>query len=1459
MIDKYVGLTLNNRYELLEHIGSGGMGMVMKAHDPELDRTVAIKLVLPEDLSGTSFSFSNKRQTLIDALLEEARIVARLDHPNILTVFDAQKAEVDGQILPYIVMQYASGGTLAQLLHTQDKLSPEEAAPLLRQICDALDYAHQKDVIHLDLKPANILFDERDNPLVADFGLARLMIDKSSTDAMGGTPQYISPEQLNFAGNKASRKSDVYTLGLIIYELLTGERATRQMTPDNFLGIQFDQYIPDNIREIILSATQLDPDQRPATPGELYASFQQALDDPDATKPPFERPIRSFVGKPPPAMPISTDNSPALEQHTTLIPSIRGRGLPLLALLAIVIIVMMVGLLSMGNEGPLVVLFGPSMTPTPSITPTIDFTGTADQNTIFTLTQIWRQQNQVQVAFANTNTAHTATANAIASYTHTPTPTSTTTFTPTPTATMTPSVTPSATPTPNRTATAEQNAILTLTQIVTDQHRTEIAMVFDRATVRAADTATAIKIASFTYTPTPTPTFTRTPTPTATLTSTFTPSNTATASATPTSSPTQTPSLTPTATPTATFDLVGTANHNMELTLTQISRQQTQTAIEDEFKRATQIVEATQTAVVEASYTHTPTPTPSPSPLPSPSLIAVAALPPAPSCEGPEFRETRVSLDGWAMVTPGESLNIRTAPGLDATRIRELAPGTRFTVLNGPECVDGYPWFYVEGSGFTGWLAESGTDNYYIEPLNVAEYVLFSSRRQDTNSDGAVNMNDAPSIYLLRANIARDRIGLDSTALIQITGHETNDIDPRLSPDGTQLAFTRYTMDDSAVYIMDLDSPTHEATYVAGGGEPDWSPDGRWLTFYCYNAICIREVYGERYEQLTDNEIADRQPSWSANGQYIYYLSRTNDTNRDGAVTGCDSAQIFQVPVIGGQPQAITSPDINIGHFNKGPDGKLVIQVVTEETPASNGQCQWDDESAFYLLDPITGEMEVILDWHRFSRDPSYGASGNQIVYITATHDISGDGSVTAIDSRVLAILDVNSGETRLIGDNNYRVYDPTLVTLPPELVGQLLPLPPSTITHHPTVAPAATGGTVPTVSDLVVDAVFQPFEHGFMLWRKDMPNIYVFTNDGSGKLAQDTWNESEEFHIADPPPGMIHPVRGFGKLWSQDSAIRDQLGWATEDEYAFALHVTTGPSLSAQGWETAFVLPDKREIGLRTTGGSRLQWQMLSNIFPRIVFQSERSGNTEIYSLEINGANPTNLTNSPTGDGSPDWSPDRHRIAFDSDRSGNWEIYVMNADGSGVTNLTNTEADEVLADWSPNGTQIAFNSDRDDNWEVYVMDANGGNVTRLTNDAAQDWNPVWSPDGSQIAFHSSRSGNDEIYVMSSATGSNVTKLTNHEASDHNATWSPDGSRIAFQTNRDGNWEIYVMNADGSDIANLTNSPAYEVDVDWGPNNDWLTFVTDRDGMIEVYRMNTDGSFPVRLTTQQTEDRKPDY
>ncbi|MBP8059431.1 MAG: serine/threonine protein kinase, partial [Chloroflexi bacterium] len=207
------------KYIVESELGHGGMAVVYLARDPNLGRLVAIKVILP-DKSTDAREYLNRFQN-------EAKVVATLNHPAIVPIHDYDLHE--GQ--PYLVMQYMSGGSLADRLQ-QGPLSLTEAAQILERIAPALDKVHQKNYIHRDLKPSNILFDDEGRPYLADFGLVKSVSEGSTAmtkDGLAmGTQAYMSPEQA--MGQELDGRSDIYTLGVILFEMLTGQRPY-QATP----------------------------------------------------------------------------------------------------------------------------------------------------------------------------------------------------------------------------------------------------------------------------------------------------------------------------------------------------------------------------------------------------------------------------------------------------------------------------------------------------------------------------------------------------------------------------------------------------------------------------------------------------------------------------------------------------------------------------------------------------------------------------------------------------------------------------------------------------------------------------------------------------------------------------------------------------------------------------------------------------------------------------------------------------------------------------------------------------------------------------------------------------------------------------------------------------------------------------------------------------------------------------
>ena len=259
-----------------------------------------------------------------------------------------------------------------------------------------------------------------------------------------------------------------------------------------------------------------------------------------------------------------------------------------------------------------------------------------------------------------------------------------------------------------------------------------------------------------------------------------------------------------------------------------------------------------------------------------------------------------------------------------------------------------------------------------------------------------------------------------------------------------------------------------------------------------------------------------------------------------------------------------------------------------------------------------------------------------------------------------------------------------------------------------------------------------------------------------------------------------------------------------------------------------------------------------------RIVFTSNRDGDRDIYSMDVNGNNFLQLTDHPAYDMYPACSPDGRRIAFISERGLTSDLYVMDSDGNNVIRLTQDNFFEARASWSPDGMRLAFSNFRWDvgNSEIYVMDADGYNLVNLTKHKWHDVTPSWSLDGSKIAFCSYRTGGlndpEHIFVMN-ADGTGRRNLTGdtHLKTNQFPTCSPDGRKIAFQSQRlfrDGTrYDIFVITADGKELEQLTDdgaswSPAYS------PDGTKIAFASSRDGDAHVYLMDTNGRNAVKLT-----------
>ena len=262
------------RFHILKTLGKGAQGTVYLAKDPHLQRRVAIKTLL--------LGSASNRDKEIKVLLDEARIVSQMQHPNIATLYDA--GEEKGE--PYLVFEYVEGMTLAQLIKLKGAMSSVKAVDLTMQILEGISYAHQKHVVHRDLKPANIMIDANEVPRIMDFGIARnLSVDKADEGGFEGTPLYMAPEYISIGATSPS--SDIFSVGVMLYEMLIGRNPIQGSSLNEVLDKIVNQSIKppshansevdERLDSIVLKALAKDPKDRYANAESMFKALENYL------------------------------------------------------------------------------------------------------------------------------------------------------------------------------------------------------------------------------------------------------------------------------------------------------------------------------------------------------------------------------------------------------------------------------------------------------------------------------------------------------------------------------------------------------------------------------------------------------------------------------------------------------------------------------------------------------------------------------------------------------------------------------------------------------------------------------------------------------------------------------------------------------------------------------------------------------------------------------------------------------------------------------------------------------------------------------------------------------------------------------------------------------------------------------------------------------------------------------
>jgi len=285
--DPYLDQEVAGQFRIVEKIGKGGMGAVYKAEQPDMNRYVAIKILHSRYLS---------RSDLVSRFRREARAMSQLSHPNTARVFLYGQLD-DGAC--YFVMEHLVGQNLAQLVRAEGAMEPKRAMRIMIQVCSALEEAHQAGIVHRDLKPENVFITTqggiRDFPKVLDFGLAKVTERQMRPGSMVltqqgmvfGTPEFMSPEQAH--GKTLDARSDIYSLGIILYELLTGKLPFDAKQPIEYIQLHVnatpiplserraDTTFPPGLEEVLMAALAKKPEERYASAAEFAAALDSVL------------------------------------------------------------------------------------------------------------------------------------------------------------------------------------------------------------------------------------------------------------------------------------------------------------------------------------------------------------------------------------------------------------------------------------------------------------------------------------------------------------------------------------------------------------------------------------------------------------------------------------------------------------------------------------------------------------------------------------------------------------------------------------------------------------------------------------------------------------------------------------------------------------------------------------------------------------------------------------------------------------------------------------------------------------------------------------------------------------------------------------------------------------------------------------------------------------------------------
>lgn len=527
--------------------------------------------------------------------------------------------------------------------------------------------------------------------------------------------------------------------------------------------------------------------------------------------------------------------------------------------------------------------------------------------------------------------------------------------------------------------------------------------------------------------------------------------------------------------------------------------------------------------------------------------------------------------------------------------------------------------------------------------------------------------------------------------------------------------------------------------------------------------------------RLTDAPLDDASPTFTRDGQ-VRFGRFIDKKTLAWYIMNSDGTGVREETAIPGLTSGVWSPDGTKVFYNKGPGDPNVYSANTDGSneriiPFHPGNGSWSPDSKQFLYQSKgrdtsvsnnsdifvftleTGTIVPVVESPFFDADPTFSPDGNSIVYVS---DMDGNFEIY---SRVIA-----TGETKRLtnnpGHDSFPTYSPdgTQIIFSSDVEKE----------NTDVYLMNADGSNVRKITDAPG-------------WDACPPNSW--SADGTQVLLLSDRGGNENIYLMNIEP--FAPRRVASKIESAEQI---------------------DPSYSPAGDQVVYQLPNEIRIFDMNSQTDKLVFGTSAGGNPtfspdggKILFQERIDENTEICSVSIDGSGFINITQSPSRDMTPEYSPDGTRIAFAANRASGtttFEIYVMNSDGSKPRLIYGDRAMSVGPAWAPDGKSLVFTNDREDgrvgNFELFSISVDDGIEKRLTNRPRYDVDPVFSPDGGRIAFVSNTDGNSEIYMMN-ADGSGVLRLTRDVGDDLSPHWSPDGKKLIFASNRTGKYAIYEI------------------------------------------------------------------